>query len=113
MANNNDNMLYGYNAESGLTKIWREDGEGNWAVQIQQDNTALLDANKEFQNGHDMTMMGGQAKLVALIPYSVIYKWLGDYGIDYFDPDPDVQRKVDSLLNSNEWSYLRVDNSVL
>ena len=102
-----------YDPVSGLQKIWHEDGEGNWAAEIVQDNTVLLDMNKEAQNHCDTHFSDRSAKLVARIPYSVIYKWLVDYGIDYFDPSPDTQRKVDSLLNSNEWRYLRVDNSVL
>jgi hypothetical protein len=105
--------LLGYDSLSGLAKWWHEDGEGNWAQEVVQDNDALLDANKVAQNHCDTRMREGTARLVARIPYSVIYKWRVDYGIDYFDPDPAVQRKVDDLLNSNEWRYLRVDNSVL
>lgn len=105
--------LLGYDSLSGLAKYWHEDGEGNWAQEVVQDNTALLDANKEAQNHCDTHFHDRSAKLVARIPYSVIYKWLVDYGIDYFDMDPGVQRKVDDLLNSNEWRYLRVDESVL
>ena len=110
---NNDGMLLARNSESGLTKIWREDGEGNWAVQIQQDNDALIDHNKSMQNHANTWFPDKSVKMVALIPYSVIYKWLVDYGIDYWDPDPDMQRKVDGLLNSSEWMYLRTDDSVL
>jgi hypothetical protein len=101
--------LYGYDSQSGLTKVWHEDGEGNWAVQYIQNNDILLDANKEASNHCDPYNADKSMRHVARIPYSVIYKWLADYGIDYFNPDH--QEAVDRLLDSNEWRYLRVDGA--
>jgi hypothetical protein len=103
--------LLGFDPDTGLAKWWHEDGEGNWAQEIVQDNTALLDANKEAQNHCDTHFPDRSVKLVARIPYSVIYTWMVKYGVDYWNPDH--QDKVDSLLNSSEWRYLRTDGSVL
>jgi hypothetical protein len=101
--------LYGYDSQSGLAKIWHEDGEGNWTVQYIQNNDILLDANKAASNHCDPYNADKSVRHVARISYSVIYKWLVDYGIDYFNPDH--QQAVDRLLDSNEWRYLRVDGA--
>jgi hypothetical protein len=96
----------------GTAKYWHEDSEG-WAVETVQDATALLDMNKEAQNHADTRFMDRSAKLVARIPFIIIEKWRNELGIDYWSRDPDMQRKVDDLLNSSEWRWLRTDESTL
>lgn len=96
----------------GTATWWHEDGEG-WAVETVQDATALLDMNKEAQNHCYPYFTDRSAKLVARIPLIVIELWRNRYGIDYYSRDPDVQRKVDDLLNSREWCWLRTDGSTL
>lgn len=107
--------LLDWDQGAGKAVYWHEHGDGDWAQEIVQDVTPLLDRNKVFQNHGDMRWQGSEhgIKHVATIPLVVIAKWREMYGFDYFDPDPAVQRKVDDLLNSNEWRYLRTDNSVL
>jgi hypothetical protein len=51
--------------------------------------------------------------MVARIPLIVIALWRNTLGIDYWSQDPAVQRKIDDLLNSNEWKWLRTDGSQL
>lgn len=106
-------LPYGNDTLSGLAKFWHEDGEGNWAVESVQDVTAVLDANKEAQNHCSTFNDARDWKLVARIPLIIIDKWRNELGIDYWSNDPDMQRKVDDLLNSSEWRYLRTDSSVL
>lgn len=99
---------------------WHEHGDGSWAIEaVQEDLQPLLDRNKVFQNHGDMRWgdefgdMNLGVKMVATIPMVVIDLWRTKYGIDYFDPDPEVQKRIDRLLDSNEWRYLRTDNSRL
>jgi hypothetical protein len=112
--------LIGFNGHDRAS-YWHEHSDGTWGIeQVQADLTPLLDRNKVFQNhGNGMKWEDdfGDDKLgvrmVATIPMIVIDRWRAEFGLDYFDPDPDVQRKIDDLLNSNEYRYLRTDNSVL
>jgi hypothetical protein len=105
--------LLGWDGDpNGTAKWWHEDGEG-WAVETVQDATALLDLNKEIQNHHDTHFSDRSAKLVALIPLIIIEKWRNELGIDYWSRDPDMQRKVDALLNDPDWRWLRTDGSTL
>jgi hypothetical protein len=97
----------------GTATWWHEDGDGDWAIEMMQDVTALLDANKEAQNHCYPYFSDRSAKLVARIPHIVIELWRVRYGIDYYSPDPDVQKKVDQLLNSSEWCWLRVGGGTL
>jgi hypothetical protein len=96
----------------GTVKWWHENSEG-WAVETVQDATDLLDLNKEAQNHHDTHFSDRSAKMVARIPFIIIEKWRNELGIDYWSRDPDMQRKVDDLLNSSEWKWLRTDESNL
>jgi hypothetical protein len=91
---------------------WHEDSEG-WAIETVQEPSLLLDMNKAAQNHCDTHWSDRSAKLVARIPAIVIELWRTRYGLDYYSRDPDVQRKIDQLLDSNEWRWLRVDNSRL
>ncbi len=111
--------LIGFNGNDRAT-YWHEHGDGSWAIeQVQDDLQPLLDRNKAYQNHGDMRWLDepGSEKLgvrmVATIPMIVIERWQRDYGINYFDPDPEVQKRIDRLLDSNEWRYLRTDNSRL
>jgi hypothetical protein len=45
--------------------------------------------------------------MVARIPLIIVEKWRNELGVDYWNPDH--QDKVDALLNSNEWRWLRTD----
>jgi hypothetical protein len=100
---------------------WHEHGDGSWAIeQVQADLTPLLDRNKVYQNhgggmkwGDEFGEMNLDVRHVATIPWIVIEQWKRDYGIDYMDPDPEVQKRIDRLLDSNEYKWLRTDTSKL
>jgi hypothetical protein len=112
--------LIGFNGHD-IASYWHDHGDGTWAIEkAQQDLTPLLDRNKVYQNhggGMKWSDELGDEKLgvrmVASIPMIVIDRWRKEFGIDYFDPDPEVQKRIDRLLDSNEWRYLRTDNSKL
>lgn len=101
---------------------WHEHGDGSWAIeQVRADTTPLYERNKVFQNHgngmkwndwHDDGLgdLDLDVRHVATIGFDVIDKWFVEYGIDYFDPDPEVQKRIDRLLDSNEWRHLRTNN---
>jgi hypothetical protein len=92
---------------------WIDDDDGNWAVEVVQDTNALLNFNVERQNHYDMRWSDGDTRMVASIPHVVIELWKKLYGVDYYSRDPDMQRKVDKLLNDSDWYKLRTDGSTL
>jgi hypothetical protein len=96
-----------------LNKSWNgaetwmhHDGE---TIQIErkQDVSALLDLNKKIRNEFQGYADRGDHHfhLYARIPPVVIEKWRNELGIDVFNEEdaPRVQR----LLNSNEYQFLR------
>jgi hypothetical protein len=105
--------LLGFDPATGLAQWWIEDGEGNWAQKSSQVATPILDLNKEAQNHCDPYNAERDVRMVARIPLIVIALWRNTLGIDYWSQDPAVQRKIDDLLNSNEWKWLRTDGSQL
>jgi len=92
--------------EHGLAHWWVEDGEG-WAQQSFQHTDVLLGLNREAQNHCDPYNAERDIKMVARIPLIIIAKWRNELGVDYWNPDH--QDKVDALLNSSEWRWLRTD----
>jgi hypothetical protein len=100
---------------------WHEHGDGSWAIeQVQSGLEELMDRNKVYQNhgngmkwGDDLGDLQLDVRHVATIPWIVIEQWKRDYGIDYMDPDPEVQKRIDRLLDSNEFKWLRTTNSRL
>lgn len=78
-----------------------------------QDTEATLDRNQAMANHNDGWSVEGRSKTdkllrrQATVPWGVIADWRENMGIEYFSPDPDVQRKVDSLLDSSDYLKLR------
>jgi hypothetical protein len=71
----------------------------------------LLDLNKEAQNHCDPYNGERDVRMVARIPLIVIAKWRNELGVDYWNPDH--QDKVDELLNSTDWRWLRTDGGLV
>ena len=103
--------LLDWNQETGVASWWLEDAEGNWAKQSFQDTQRLLDLNKEAQNHCDPYNGERDVRMVARIPLIVIAKWRNELGVDYWNPDH--QDKIDELLNSADWRWLRTDGGVV
>lgn len=97
--------------ERGITKVFHRLHDGDWAYETIQDVEPILDLNKWAQNASPAYNIKGPSRQVASIPLIIIEKWRNELGVDYWNPDH--QRKVDDLLNSSEWRWLRTDNSVL
>lgn len=100
-------LPFGNNTVTGVRSWWHEDGEGNWAVESEQDASGILDLNKEAQNHCNPYNAERDVRMVARIPFIIIEKWRNELGVDYWNPDH--QAKVDALLNDREWCWLRTD----
>ena len=74
-----------------------------------QDCDPILDANKEASNHLNSWSASRDLQMVARIPFIVIEKWKKELGVDYWDHDH--QDKVDQLLDSSDWRWLRVDGN--
>lgn len=78
-----------------------------------QDTEAVLDRNVAMANHNDGWSIEGKSKAdkllrrQATVPWVVMTDWKENLGIDYFSTDPDVQRKIDGLLDSSDYSKLR------
>jgi hypothetical protein len=98
--------LLGWDHATGLAKWWHEDGD-DWAQETVQHAVPILDLNKEAQNHCNPYNAERDVRMVTRIPLIIVEKWRNELGVDYWNPDH--QDKVDALLNSNEWRWLRTD----
>lgn len=94
------------NLPGGITKLFHRLHDGDWVHESVQDCDPILDANKAEQNS-DNPLKHGDMQMVARIPFIVIEKWRNELGVDYWNPNH--QDKVDQLLDSSDWRWLRVD----
>jgi hypothetical protein len=101
-----------YNPQTGIEKKFHRLHDGGWAYETIQHNTSdILDFNKERQNHDHCWNADKSARHVASIPLVFIQKWFTEYGIDYWNPDH--QDKVDALLDSSEWRWLRTTDGTI
>lgn len=94
-----------------ITKIFHRLHDGDWAYETIQNTDPIIEANKWNQSFNPVGTLNVGVKRVASIPLIIIEKWRNELGIDYWNPNH--QQKVDDLLNSSEWKWLRTDESVL
>jgi hypothetical protein len=104
--------LLGWDEATGLAQWWHADSD-DWAQEQVQFAAPILDLNKEAQNHCDPYNGERDVRMVARIPLIIIAKWRNELGIDYWSRDPDMQRKVDALLNDPEWRWLRTDTGTI
>jgi hypothetical protein len=80
---------------------------GQMVVKRTQDVTPYLEANKAARNSFsDWRPFAKQGmRQVAEIPNIVVEKWMRELGVNVFDRNH--AKKVQQLLNSNEYAYLR------
>ena len=86
---------------------WYVKDEGNKThIGVEQDCTGIIEANKRQQvSGGSGWNSDKSWRWAARIPLVVQQKWLLEHGIDIHNPDH--ERGVQRLLNSNEYRYLR------
>lgn len=77
---------------------------GELVVYREQDTTPYLEANKSRRNNF-VARRGSGLRMVADVPNIVVEKWMRELGVNIFDRNH--AKKVQQLLNSNEYSYLR------
>lgn len=87
---------------SDITEQWKRE-QGKIVICRTQDVEPYLDANKRRRNDFQ-TSRKSAMRLVADIPNVVIEQWLR-MGVNIFDKNDN--KKVQQLLNSNEYAYLR------
>jgi hypothetical protein len=104
--------LIDHDPDREITKIFHRLHDGDWAYETIQNTDPIIEANKWNQSFNPISG-NVPMKRVASIPVIFIEKWKRELGIDYWSKDPAMQRKVDALLNSSEWKWLRTDESVL
>lgn len=100
--------------EMGLRKYIRAGDEPD-SVDVRYEGISqpIIEQNKRTQNeGFDRRADMWHA---AKIPAIVMFKWLTEHGVNAWDyaKDPDVRKKVNALLNSDEYRYLRVQNFII
>lgn len=76
---------------------------GQLVVKRTQDTTPYLEANKRARNDFQ-PRRGARMRRIAEIPNIVVEQWLKQ-GINIFDRNH--AKKIQQLLNSNEYAYLR------
>lgn len=100
--------LVDWNQDADIQTWFHRMHDGSWVYQTIQGVEPILEANKWNQNHNHMN---GGYRRVASIPLIIIEKWKRELGVDYWNPDH--QAKVDQLLNSSDWRWLRTDDTVL
>src|SRR5690242_12837970 len=111
--------LIDYNEHTGLKKYLGDhpDDPGGVLVRYEQSAQAIqkhLDQNA-IQRNHVNTGRMGDMERVASIPIGVMYEWKVKHGVDAwrYASDPDVRKKVNSLLNSSDYRYLKTREIII
>ena len=82
--------------------------QGQLVVKRVQDTTPYLEENKRIRNSYSdwrHSRPKHAMRKVAEIPNIVVEKWMRELGVNIFDRNH--SKKVQQLLNSNEYAYLR------
>lgn len=111
--------LIDHNPHNGLSKYIGDnpdDPEG-CAVKVVQDAASIqahIDRNKYLANHHNTGRMGDMEH-VASIPIGVMYEWKAKYNVDAWNYTTceDTRRRVNGLLNSSDYRYLKVRNIII
>lgn len=100
-------------ADGQITKLFHRLHDGDWAYETIQDCESIFDANKEAQQHCSTWSADRSMRLDARIPLIFRQKWMDIYGVDFLDNDPDVQDRVDRILDSSEWRWMRTNTATL
>jgi hypothetical protein len=110
--------LIDYNPHNGLRKYLGDnpDDEDGVLVRYEQEASAvqqIIDRNKAVQT--DSWDRKADMWHAAHVPVGVMYEWKVKHGVDAWNYSScdETKRKVNGLLNSNEYRYLRVRNFII
>lgn len=100
-------------SDAQLTKLFHRLHDGDWVYETIQDCNPIAEANAQRRN-HD-TPWNADKSLRHDAEIPLIYRqiWLDRYGVDFLNNDPDVQKRVDRILNDPEWRWMRTSNAKL
>ena len=111
--------LIDHNPHTGLKKYLGDnpDDEGGVLVRYEQSAAAIqkhIDQNKLLAN-HVNTGRMGDMEHVASIPIGIMYEWKVKHGVDawMYARCSETRKKVNSLLNSSDYRYLKTRNIII
>lgn len=104
-----ERRLFDADPDTGET-VWFEPTEdGGFTLQHEQDCEPILDHNQALRStGDDAWKAGGDYRLEASIPNTVLMKWLVEDGIKFWTPEG-MQRIV-KRVNDSDWRHLKTFN---
>jgi len=81
-------------------------------VETTQDAKSIIEFNKACQNSPELAARGKKADFMhfARVPNTVLMEWKTKYNVDYNNPDD--MPKIERLLSSNEYKYLRTVDKI-
>lgn len=85
-----------------MRETWKRE-DGKIVIYREQDVQPYLEENKRVRNSFQKRR-NSRMRLVADIPNVVVEQWMR-MGVNIFDKNDN--KKVEQLLNSNEYAYLR------
>ena len=111
--------LIDYNPHNGLRKYLGDnpDDPGGVLVRYTQDAQSIqrhIDRNKTLANHVNTGRMGDMAH-AASIPIGVMYEWKSKYNVDAwkYSSCDETKRKVNALLNSSDYRYLKTREIII
>lgn len=94
--------------ETATTHYLRDNGDGTWTMGMSQKVESILDHNKEMSTSGDHGWSKSKDfRRIGSIPLVVSHDWKTNKGIDIHSPDPDMQKKVNSMMNDIDYRRLR------
>lgn len=94
-----------FRSSAGVRHYWRNNDDGTFTLNSEQDVDDILDHNKAQATHNDGYSPDRTLRRVASIPLALVMKWKQEEGWDAFDPG--CADKLRAKLNSNEFLYLR------
>lgn len=111
--------LIDFNAATGVKKYIGDNPDDAEGVCVKTEfnrrvTQKILDRNKEDANHHNVGRMGDMER-AARIPIEVMYEWKTKFNVDAwkYSSCEDTRRRVNSLLNSSDYRYLKCRNIIL
>jgi hypothetical protein len=111
--------LIDHNPHTGLKKYVGNNPDDPLGVCVRYEQSAQaiqkhLDQNKLLAN-HVNTGRMGDMEHVASIPVGIMYEWKVKHGVDAwkYTTCEETRRKVNGLLNSSDYRYLKTRNIII